>query len=224
MVYSNYYVFGQVLIDKVAIMGGMADRFTFNLEDETNIRAMNQGGIVISAHIGNWEAAGNLLNRLSTPFNIVMFDEEHRKIKGYLEEVMKDKQVKVIVLKEDFTHLIEIRKALDAKELIILHGDRFMQGSKYLVTDFLSASARFPEGPFYLAARFQVPVTFAFAMKEKGRHYHFYATPAKLYKHDDIRQIDESSLSTMLNDYVCELEKILKEYPLQWFNYYNFWD
>jgi predicted LPLAT superfamily acyltransferase len=223
MVYRNYYIFGQVLIDKVSIMAGMADRYTFDFDGEEHIREMKEGGILISAHVGNWEAAGNLLNRIETPFNIVMFDEEHRKIKAYLDDVMKDKKVKIIVLKDDLSHLIEIRKALDAKELIIMHGDRYMPGSKVLTSQFLGAPAKFPEGPFYLGARFQVPVSYAFAMKEGPRHYHFYASPAKLYSTGNVRQVDPEVLQSMLQDYIALLEKMLQKYPLQWFNYYGFW-
>jgi len=222
-VYRNYYIFGQVLIDKVSIMAGMADRYTFDFDGEEHIREMKEGGILISAHVGNWEAAGNLLNRIETPFNIVMFDEEHRKIKAYLDDVMKDKKVKIIVLRDDLSHLIEIRKALDAKELIIMHGDRYMPGSKVLTSQFLGAPAKFPEGPFYLGARFQVPVSYAFAMKEGPRHYHFYASPAKLYSTGNVRQVDPEVLQGMLQDYITLLEKMLQMYPLQWFNYYKFW-
>jgi predicted LPLAT superfamily acyltransferase len=27
-----------------------------------------------------------------------------------------------------------------------------------------------------------------------------------------------------LNDYAAEMEKKVKQYPEQWFNYYNFWE
>jgi len=223
-VYRNYFVFGQVLIDKVVMMAGMTGKYTFEFEGEEHLREMKDGGLIISAHAGNWEAAGNLLNRLTIPFNIVMFDEEHKKIKDYLDGIMKEKNVKIIVLRDDFSHLVEIRKALDSKELIVLHGDRFMPGSKTMTTDFLGAPARFPEGPFYLGARFGVPVSFAFAMKERSRHYHFYATPGKVYKAEDIRKADPKLLKEMLNDYVGHLEAILGRYPLQWYNYYRFWE
>lgn len=223
-VYRNYYIFGQVLIDRVAIMAGMANKYTFDFDGEEYLREMKQGGIVISAHAGNWEAAGNLLNRLTLPFNIVMFDEEHRKIKSYLEGIMKDKQVKIIVLKDDFSHLIEIRQALDSGELIILHGDRFTPGSKEIRGNFLGAEARFPEGPFYLGARFCVPVSYAFAMKEGKRHYHFYATPARVYRSSHPRQVGPDVLQQMLSDYIGRLEWVLRKYPLQWFNYYKFWE
>jgi predicted LPLAT superfamily acyltransferase len=31
-------------------------------------------------------------------------------------------------------------------------------------------------------------------------------------------------MQQMLNEYVNEIEKKVKEYPEQWFNYYNFWE
>ncbi len=223
-VYRNYFIFGQVLIDKVAIMAGLADRFTFDFDGEEYLREMKEGGIVISAHAGNWEAAGNLLNRITLPSNIVMFDEEHQKIKDFLEDVMKEKNVKIIVLRDDMSHLLEIKKALDNKELIILHGDRFMSGSKVIKGNFLGHPARFPEGPFYLGARFGVPVSYAFAMKESAHHYHFYATPGKVYTSGNVRQLDPALMQEMLSDYITQLERMLKKYPLQWFNYYAFWD
>jgi predicted LPLAT superfamily acyltransferase len=222
-VYRNYYIFGQVLIDKVVMMAGMTGKYTFNFEGEEHLRGMKDGGLIISAHAGNWEAAGNLLNRLTIPFNIVMFDKEHKKIKDYLENIMKEKNVKIIVLRDDFSHLVEIKKALDNKELIVLHGDRFMPGSKTITAEFLGSPAKFPEGPFYLAARFGVPVSYAFAMKESPRHYHFYASPVKIYSSEKNRQMDVEVPQQMLGDYISQLEKILKEYPLQWYNYYGFW-
>jgi len=38
-------------------------------------------------------------------------------------------------------------------------------------------------GPFVLAAKFKVPVSFVFAMKETPLHYHFFASEIKDYTH-----------------------------------------
>ncbi len=223
-IYRNYYVFGQVLVDKVAVLAGFSNKFTYDFEGEEYLRDMKNGGLLISAHVGNWEVAGNLLQRLDTCFNIVMFDEEHEKIKHYLEEVMTKKHVKVILLRNDLSHLIEIRNALQNKELVAIHGDRFVEGSKSLVCNFLGWQAHFPEGPFYLAAKFNAPVSFVFAMKESKTHYHFYATPARVYETTGQRRIDSKALRPILSDYARQLEKIIRKYPLQWFNYYQFWE
>jgi predicted LPLAT superfamily acyltransferase len=222
--YRNYYKLGQVLIDKVALMSGLGKRFTFHWDGEEHLRNMNEGGLLVSAHIGSWEIAGNFLTRLDKRFNIVMYDEEHQKIKSYLDEVMTEKNLHVIPLKDDMSHLLAIKNALENKELIAIHADRFMEGSKTIRHTFLGKEALFPEGPFYLAARFNAPVTFVFAVKETSRHYHFFASPARRYDVESKRSIKEGELNPMIKDYICRMEEMLQKYPLQWFNYHKFWD
>ncbi|HSG68137.1 MAG TPA: hypothetical protein VK994_05475 [Bacteroidales bacterium] len=223
-IYRNYYLLGQVLIDKVAVMSGLGKRFTYHWDGEEHLRNMKDGGLLISAHIGSWEIAGNFLYRVDKRFNIVMYDEEHQKIKDYLEEVMVEKNLHVIPLKDDLSHLLAIKQAIENKELVAIHADRFVEGSKTIGNALLGKEARFPEGPFYLAARFRAPVTFVFAVKETSKHYHFFATPAKTYNIDNPRLISEKELAPIIKDYICQMEKILKQYPLQWFNYHKFWD
>jgi predicted LPLAT superfamily acyltransferase len=222
-VYRNYFIFGQILIDKVAIYSGLADKFTFDLDDEKHLAAMDQGGFMISAHIGNWEMAGKKSDRIQKTMNLVMLDAEHQRIKHYLDEIMKERNFKVIPLKDDLSHLISIRQALDSGELIAIHGDRFMEGTKTLTAKFMGREARFPEGPFYLAMRMNAPVSFAFAMKEGRKHYHFYATPPKKYDIPEGKRITQEHLRPMLEDYIRAVEIMLKKYPEQWFNYYQFW-
>jgi predicted LPLAT superfamily acyltransferase len=153
-----------------------------------------------------------------------MLDQEHRQIKDYLESIMEERNINIIPLKDDLSHLIAIRQALDRGELIAIHGDRFLDGMKTLKAKFLGKNALFPEGPFYLALRMNAPVSFAFAMKEGSVHYHFYATPPKTYDLPVGKRISEEQLMPVLNDYIQALETILKKYPEQWFNYYEFWE
>lgn len=222
-VYRNYYVFGMILIDKVAIYSGLAEKFTFDLEEEKHLAAMDKGGFMISAHIGNWEMAGKKSDRIEKTMNLVMLDAEHRRIRQYLDSVMEERNIRIIPLKDDLSHLITIRQALDHGELIAIHGDRFMQGAKTLEADFMGKKATFPEGPFYLALRMNSPVSFAFAMKAGRKHYHFYATPPVKYNIPQGKRITTEDLEPVLRDYIAALEKMLERYPEQWFNYYSFW-
>ena len=222
-IYKNYYLLGQVLIDKVAVMAGMGKRFTYHWDGEEHLLNMLDGGLLISAHIGSWEIAGNFLYRINKRFNIVMYDEEHQKIKDYLEEVLVEKNLHVIPIKDDFTHIMAIKQALENKELVAIHADRYIEGSKTMRYEFLGKEALFPEGPFYLAARFKVPVTYVFAVKESCKHYHFFATPAKRYDKGPDRGIKDEHMKPVIKDYICEMERIISAYPLQWFNYHKFW-
>lgn len=221
-VYRNYYVFGQVLIDKVVVMSGIGNRFTFEFEGEHHLReitAAGKGGIMLSAHLGNWEVAGHLFRRLETRINIVMFDGEHERIKKYLSSVTGERNVNIIVIKDDLSHIYAINEALSNQELVCMHADRFLEGNKTVTASFLGADARFPAGPFLLAATFRVPVSLVFAFKETSSHYHLYATQPREY-HGRRRQ----GVETAVQDFVHELEAMVKKYPEQWFNYYDFWE
>lgn len=223
-VFRNYYIFGQILLDKIALMAGFQAKFSFDFEGEEHLRKMQDGGLLISAHIGNWEIAGQLLNRLNKRVNIILFDAEHRQIKGYLEEVMTDRNIHFIVIRDDYNHLMEIRNAFENKEIVAMHGDRFLEGNPTVTLPLMGKPALFPLGPVNLASRFNVPVSYVFAVKETKRHYHFYATPLAFIPCSRNLQQRTAILSEAMRQYVSKLEEIVQRYPLQWFNYYDFWN
>ena len=221
--YRNYFLLGQGIIDKVVLSSGIKNNFSFDFDGEENlhkIAALKKGGILLSAHIGNWDIAGQLFKRLESRINIVLYDGEHEQIKEYLEGVTGKRNMHVIVIKNDLSHIYKISEALSNNELVCMHADRFMEGNKTLTAGFLGQPARFPMGPFLLASTFKVPVSYVFAVKESNFHYHLFASEIKDYagvaKNDIIPQ--------MLTEYVSEIEKKVKLYPEQWFNYYDFWE
>lgn len=220
--YKNYYSFGQSLIDKIVVQSGIKNPLTFNFDGEQHLHdmvSMGKGGLLLSGHIGNWEAAGHLLERLNTRINIVMFDGEHQKIKDYLNRVTGEKKANIIVIKNDLSHIYAINEAFSNNELVCMHADRFVDGVKTIELDFLGETAKFPAGPFVLAAQFKVPVSFVFAMKESRYHYHFYATPIQQYDFRD----KQSSMLLMAKDFATAMETQVRNYPEQWYNYYDFW-
>jgi predicted LPLAT superfamily acyltransferase len=222
-IYRNYYMFGQILLDKIAMLAGFQHKFTFDFEGEEYLRQMHDGGILVSAHVGNWEIAGQLLNRLEKRINIILFDAEHQQIKGYLSEVLSTRNVNFIVIRDDYSHLLEIKQALANKEIVAMHGDRFIEGNKTIVLNFMGRPALFPIGPVNMAAKFGVPVSFVFAVKETSSHYHFYATPLYRVAYTANLHQRDVNFREALTGYVRKFEEILRRYPLQWFNYYDFW-
>ena len=223
--FRNFYALGKVLLDKVALLAGFSNRFTFDFEGESHIREMaaGSGGLLIGAHVGNWEIAGQLLERIETPAHIVMVEAEHEKIKALLDKTMVKKRMDVIVIKDDFSHLFKIKEALQRNELVVIHGDRFLPGSKTMRCKFLGSEADFPTGPFYLAVKYAKPVSFVSAVKATKTHYHFFASPARLYKAESNLKSREQQAGLMLSDYVAQLETTVRKHPEQWFNYYYFW-
>lgn len=226
-IYTNYYRLGQVLIDKVAFMAGFGNRFSFIYEGEEFLHQMAQqktGGMLIGAHMGNWEVAGQLLERIDVKVNIVMLEAEHAKIKDYLDDVLTEKRMNIIPIKDDFSHLYQITEALQNKELVAIHGDRFLPGAQTVTVNFMGKPAQFPTGPLYIASKNDVPVTFVYTLKDTDSLYHFYATPPKKYKYPSNLKTRKTEIKNMVEEYAQHLEKMVNAYPLQWFNYYHFWE
>ena len=151
--FKNFYKLGQVLLDKVALLAGFSSKFTFDFDGEEYLHEMaaNEGGFLIGAHIGNWEIAGQLLERIDTKVHIVMVEAEHERIKSLLDNVMTEKSMNIISIKDDFSHLFEIKDALQNNEIVAIHGDRFVKGSKTIKGKLLGRNAKFPYGPFFPA-------------------------------------------------------------------------
>ncbi len=226
-VYKNNFIFGQTILDKVATMMGSKVKFTVerhNGEVLEKIAALGKGGILVSAHTGNWEIAGQGLNRLNTAFNILMYENEKENLKGYMNEVMKAKKINIIPINEETkSHIIELHKAFSNNELLVMHGDRFREGAKTLTADFFGKPAKFPAGPFIMAAKFGVPLCVVFANKISPTKYAFYSTePIQVPRARTEKEV-ETACKTMLDIYVKELEARVRQYPEQWFNYYDFW-
>ncbi len=227
-IYINYFRFGQVLIDRTALLSGVKTNFKLIRTGGENldlIRNMGKGGILLSAHVGNWEIAGQILNRLNSKFSVLIYENEHEQIKQYLDKIMVKRNVSIIPIKDnDLSHLVKIKEAFENNELLVMHGDRFRDGTKTIEHDLLGKPVQFPLGPFYLAAKFEVPVSIVFCMKEKADQYHLFASsPIEL---TGASTAGETSLGVqeLLDKYVFELETVVKKYPDQWFNHYQYWN
>ena len=219
MVYRSYFSFGQTIIDKIAIGAGMKDRFTYEHDGgEIIVRLLEEkrGGVLISAHIGNFEIAKHFFSEMDANFqiNLVTTDLEHTAIKKYLESVTEKPNINFILIGEDMSHIFEINSALARNELVCFTGDRYFKGVKSLSGELLGEEALFPAGPFLISSRLKVPVVFVYVMKEPGLHYHLYTREAK------VKHRDEKGL---LREYTQSVESMVRKYPLQWFNYFDFW-
>ncbi len=214
---KNFYIFGQTLVDRNAFLLGKAKRITCSFRNEDLLikaKEEGKGAVLLSAHVGNWESAGNFLTtRVSNKINALMLDAEVEKIKSYLNKSTGGPQFDIIPIKNDFSHIIKINNALSNNEFIAIHADRHTEGNKFLELDFFGQKVRFPYGPFLIAYKFKAPVFFVYAVKEGDSHYQL----------STIEPISNApSVEFIAEAYVKELEKMVLKYPEQWFNYYNY--
>lgn len=215
--FVNFRIFGQILIDRIAFKTHRKKQYTYEFNNEVVLKEMHtggKGGFLFSAHLGNWENAGNLLGeRITFDINVLMLDAEVEKIKHLLESTLEKQTFNLIPIKNDLSHLITIHQKLKNNELIALHADRTVPGQRTFRLPFLNGYADFPAGPFILAHKFKVPLTFVFAVKAGKTHYKLSAT-------DPITVFESPEQIAQL--YVSYLEQRVRENPEQWFNFYDY--
>lgn len=219
--YCHYYVFGQTLIDKMAMRGGLNEKYRYEFDNYTRfleILNSGEGVVMIGAHIGCWEAGAGFFGTYGKKINIVMLDAEHQQIKDVLEEnASQENNYNIIPLNQNIIDaMLQIKVALNNGEYICFNGDRYMEKDHTAVVDFMGTKALFPMGLFKIAAKCRVPVVFYYSMREPNRTYRFiFEEPV----------IDgKMTTEKLLEQYVKSLEKIVEKYPRQWFNFYDFWN
>lgn len=219
--YCHYYVFGQTLIDKIAMRGGLSKKYHYEFDNYSRfleILNSGQGVIMIGAHIGCWEAGAGFFGNYGKKINIVMMDVEHQQIKDVLEEnANEENNYNVIALNQNIIDaMLQMKIALNKGEYICFNGDRYIGKDNTTTIDFLGSKAIFPRGLFQIAAKCRVPVVFYYSMREPNCTYRFIFEEPNLEK--------KSSPENLLEQYSKSLEKIVIKYPRQWFNFYDFWN
>lgn len=219
--YCHYYLFGQTLIDKIAMRGGLAERYRYEFDNYTRfleILNSGQGVVMIGAHIGCWEAGAGFFGTYGKKINIVMLDAEHQQIKDVLEENANEQNnYNIIALNQNIIDaMLQMKVALNNGECICFNGDRYIGADNTAEIEFMGSKALFPRGLFQIAAKCRVPVVFYYSMREPNCTYRFIFEEPQLE-----RKITPESL---LEQYAKSLERIVAKYPRQWFNFYDFWN
>lgn len=219
--YRNHCMFGQVVIDRFAMYAGR--HFDVTLEGYDHYLRLAEGKesfIQLSAHVGNYELAGYTLVAKDKPFNALVFGEEKASVMQNRSSMFSTTHIKMIAVKSDMSHLFEIDHALSEGETVSMPADRIWGSPKYVEHDFLGHAARFPLGPFSVATLRGSDVLAVNVMKTAAKRYTIHITPLAY----DKSQSRKEQVRQLSSSYVRELERIVRRYPTQWYNYFEFWE
>lgn len=220
-VYANHCRFAQAVIDKFAMYAGKRFEVEVIGMDKFNaLAAGDEGFLHLSSHIGNYEIAGYTLVSEKKTIHAVVFGDEKVSVMENRDSMFVKTNIRMIRIQPDMSHLFEIDSALCNGDIVSFPTDRFMGQSKHIDIDFLGRPASFPQGPFSVATMRSLNVLAVNVMKVGLKKYKIFVTPLEYDKSasrkEQIRQLSQA--------YVAELEKRVKEYPTQWYNFFDFWN
>jgi len=218
--YLNHGIFAQAVIDKFAMYAGRK----FDIEIEGNehfqkLASKPEGFIQLSSHVGNYEIAGYSLVAKDKQFNALVYFGEKASVMENRTKMFSRTNIRMIPIREDMSHLFELDAALANGQIVSIPGDRIWGSSKSVPVTFLGHEARLPMGPFKVIATRGLDVIVVHVMKVALLRYKVIVTPLN-YDKTAPRNKQVEQLSNL---YAEELERIVRRYPTQWYNYFDFW-
>ena len=123
------------------------------------------------------------------------------------------------------THILEVKKAIARGEVVAILADRHHpnERGRGVEVDFLGARASLPQGPFLMAAALGCPVLVMVGLRAGRQKYEIhverFADPLEIPRRDRAGQLQYHA-----QKYADWLAQLCVRAPMQWFNFYDFWD
>lgn len=186
---------------------------------ERPLEIFSNATILMFSHFGGWAASSNA-SRSSNTMNIVMQEAMKETIKTIEDEIgYRDTQKIIDINKGPIAVSISIANALMANEVVAIMADRASNPNATLAVKFLGEEALFNKNPFQIAYKMKKPLVAYFVMLTGMQEYKIEFIEIDV---DYDKKADEAIAEALLA-YVEKYEEVVKRYPEQWFNLYNFW-
>lgn len=225
--YRHFLSFGDALMDKVeAWSGEIADERLggTGMDDLSAAIAGGQGGIMLVAHHGNLDVVNAMAERHPTlDLTVMMHTRNAGKFNALLERVTGKPRPRVLEVSEITPATAQtLAERIGRGGFVVIAADRLpVRGGRSRPLAFLGGTAAFPEGPFWLAALLRCPL-YLLACVRDGDAFQIDFAPF-----DDTRSLARQQRAAWLADamqrYADQLARRVQSHPLQWFNFYPFW-
>jgi predicted LPLAT superfamily acyltransferase len=223
-VLRHYHAYASNLHDRMLLAAGRVDALDITLAGAAEVESLLQAGrgcLLVGSHLGSFEALRALGKAQGRPISVVMHEENALKMRAVFSRLAPDLQQRVIASGRPDS-MLRIRECLERGELVGMLGDRPLGDERSVSVPFLGAPARFPLGPWLLAAVLGCPTALFFGLYLGGARYEV-ALEAFSPGERVPREAREAAATRSLERYVARLEHYARRAPYNWFNFYDFW-
>lgn len=222
--YRHILTFASTIHDRFYLLNDQSDLFdiqVFGSEPLCEYRDRKEGLFLFGAHMGSFEMLLAHAKVQHLDACVAMYPENARQLNSILTAINPQAMQGIIALGQ-FDSMLSIHHRLGEGSIVGVLADRAIGPDQYISVPFLGASARFPTGPFRMAAMLRRPVYFMTGLYRGGNRYdvHFELLT-------DFSELATSGRDTVVREtllkYVATLERHCKLAPFNWFNFYDFW-
>ena len=226
--FRHFLSFGHSLLDKYLARAQSPTNIVLDPEEERillDLLSSGRGGLFIGSHFGNLEYSHVLSKRHpDMVLNVLMYDQHAENFSSLIKDTATESRMNFIQATDiDFELALTLKEKVQRGEWVLIAGDRVPigEGKRVCHATFFGEKANFPVGPYALANLLRCPVYLLHCFQVED-HYQL-RMEFFLEEFRSSRKNRQQAYEGAARKFARALEKQVVQFPLQWFNFYDFW-
>ena len=226
--FRHFLSFGHSLLDKYIALSQTPTDIAMDQEEENMLFDLvnsKKGCLVIGSHFGNLEySRGIAVRHPELVINVLMYDQHAENFSALMKGVKTKSRMNLMQVTDiDMALALDLRERVQRGEWVVIAGDRVPvgDGNRVCRARFFGEDANFPIGPYVLAHLLACPIYLLHCYLVDDD----YRIGVELFeeKFQIGRGDRQKSYETAAGKFAQLLEKQVVRFPLQWFNFFDFW-
>ncbi|MCE1239448.1 MAG: acyl-CoA synthetase [Azonexaceae bacterium] len=223
--FRHVFSFASTIHDRIYLLNDRFDLFDIEVHGAEALHAALErqpGALLVGAHLGSFEALRTVgRGQAGLKVAMLMYEENARKINATLEAINPNATQDILPLGRPES-MLAAQEKLAQGYLVGMLADRSLGDDATVDAEFLGKTARFPVGPWRVAALLRRPVFFMTALYLGGNRYRIHFEP--LADFSAVSRVDrERAIADAVHAYADRLTHYCRLAPYNWFNFFDFW-
>jgi len=190
-----------------------------NIECLNEVLQKGKGGIVVSAHLGNWEMAGAVLPMLGFPLSVVALAHQDPRVNALFNAQREAFGTMVIQTDAAVWRVVE---HLRRNRFVAILADRDF-GNRGIVMDFLGRKTLIPKGAAFFSMKTGAPIVPLFLLRTTDDHFEINIYPPIDPPHVPDGKVTDEAAGECIQKYLTIIEDEIRRNPSQWLLFREFW-
>ena len=190
-----------------------------NIEYLNDVLKKGKGGVVVSAHIGNWEMGGTVLPMLGFPLSVVALAHKDPRVNALFNAQREAFGAQVIQTDVAVRRVVE---HLHRNRFVAILADRDF-GNRGIMMDFWKRRTMIPKGAAFFSLKTGAPIIPIFTLRTDNDHFEINIYPPIEPPHLPDGKITDQTAIDYIQQYLTIIEGEIKKNPSQWLLFKEFW-